>query len=90
MLHSASRNHTRAPRIITNPPVSLKEPFNFNRESPEDYSIVEKKTLKELGVDKLDFKYVDFISTLLVVVRDADNAIQSGLQPREGRLFQRE
>lgn len=66
MLHSASRNHTRAPRIITNPPVSLKEPFNFNRENPEDYSIVEKKTLKELGVDKLDFKYVDFAALTLL------------------------
>ena len=53
MMHSASRNALRIPRIITNPPVLLKEPFNFDRENPEDYSIVEKKTLKELGVDSL-------------------------------------
>ena len=31
MLHSASRNLLRTLRIITNPPVSLKEPFNYNR-----------------------------------------------------------
>lgn len=56
MLHSASKNYTRKPRIITNPPVSLKEPFNLNRENPDDFSLVELKTLKALGVDKLDFK----------------------------------
>ena len=56
MVHSASINHTRIPRIITNPPVSLKEPFNFNRDDPDEYSLVEKKTLRALGVDKLDFK----------------------------------
>ncbi|KIJ62598.1 hypothetical protein HYDPIDRAFT_157380 [Hydnomerulius pinastri MD-312] len=56
MLHSASKNHLRIPRIITNPPVSLREPFNFNRENPDDYSLVELKTLKALGVDRLDYK----------------------------------
>ncbi|KAH8114326.1 hypothetical protein DFH11DRAFT_1726837 [Phellopilus nigrolimitatus] len=56
MLHTASKNHIRNPRIITNPPVSLKEPFNFNRENPEEYSLVERKTLKEIGVDRLDFR----------------------------------
>jgi hypothetical protein len=53
MLHSASRNALRIPRIITNPPVLLKEPFKFDRENPEEYSIVEKKTLSALGVDRL-------------------------------------
>ncbi|KDR84828.1 hypothetical protein GALMADRAFT_217902 [Galerina marginata CBS 339.88] len=56
MLHSASKNHLRIPRIITNPPVSLKEPFNFNRRDPDEYSLVERKTLKALGLEKLDFK----------------------------------
>jgi len=56
MIHSASKNHLRIPRIITNPPVSLKEPFNFDREDPVDYSLVEKMTLKALGVDRYDFK----------------------------------
>jgi len=48
MLHSASRNLLRTPRIITNPPVSLKEPFKLNRADGK-YSLVEKKTLMELG-----------------------------------------
>ncbi|TFY60531.1 hypothetical protein EVJ58_g5093 [Rhodofomes roseus] len=56
MLHTASKNHLREARIITNPPVSLKEPFDFNRENPDDFSLVELKTLKALGVDRLDFK----------------------------------
>lgn len=56
MLHSASKNHTRALRVITNPPISLKEPFNFNRENPDEYSLVERKTLKALGVDRFEFK----------------------------------
>ncbi|KAH8815516.1 hypothetical protein F5884DRAFT_772660 [Xylogone sp. PMI_703] len=53
MVHSASRNSLRIPRIITNPPVSLVEPFNFNRENPDDYSLVELKTLQALGKDSL-------------------------------------
>lgn len=53
MVHSASHNSLRIPRIITNPPVSLKEPFNFDREDPKDYSLVELKTLKALGKDRL-------------------------------------
>jgi len=56
MLHSASKNHLRVPRIITNPPVSLKEPFDFDRENPAEYSLVEQKTLKALGVDRFSFK----------------------------------
>jgi hypothetical protein len=48
MLHSASRNLLREVRIITNPPVSLKEPFNYNRPDGK-YSLVEQKTLKDLG-----------------------------------------
>lgn len=50
MLHSASKNLLRHVRVITNPPVSLKEPFNFSRERKEDYSLVELKTLKDLGM----------------------------------------
>ncbi|KAJ5766090.1 uncharacterized protein N7511_003706 [Penicillium nucicola] len=48
MLHSASRNLRRDIRIITNPPVALKEPFNFNRADGK-YSLVEQKTLRDLG-----------------------------------------
>jgi hypothetical protein len=53
MLHSASVNSLRIPRIITNPPVSLNAPFNFDREDPSQYSIVERKTLQELGKNRL-------------------------------------
>ncbi|KAJ5805116.1 hypothetical protein N7474_011003 [Penicillium riverlandense] len=51
MLHSASRNLRRDIRIITNPPVALKEPFNFNRADGR-YSLVEQKTLRDLGRPK--------------------------------------
>ncbi|KAF4623510.1 hypothetical protein D9613_001664 [Agrocybe pediades] len=56
MMHSASKNHLRVPRIITNPPVSLVKPFNFDRENPDDYSLVELKTLKALGVERFPFQ----------------------------------
>lgn len=54
MLHSASKNHLREPRVIVNPPVGLREPFNLNRDDPSEYSLVERKTLKALGVDHVD------------------------------------
>ncbi|KAF5384724.1 hypothetical protein D9757_006214 [Collybiopsis confluens] len=55
MLHSASKNYIREPRVITNPPVALKKPFEFFRENENDYSLVERKTLKALGLSRLDF-----------------------------------
>jgi hypothetical protein len=58
MLHSASKNYIQAHRIITNPPVSLKSdlPFRFARDDESEYSLVEKKTLRALGVDRLEWK----------------------------------
>ncbi|KAI0366675.1 hypothetical protein BV20DRAFT_637988 [Pilatotrama ljubarskyi] len=56
MLHSASKNHLRIPRVITNPPVALREPFNFARDDRDEYSLVELKTLRALGVDRLEFR----------------------------------
>ncbi|RPD78557.1 hypothetical protein L226DRAFT_457171 [Lentinus tigrinus ALCF2SS1-7] len=53
MPHSASKNHLRIPRFITNPPVTLKEPLNLNRSDPADYSLIETKILQTLGVDSL-------------------------------------
>ncbi|KAK3720596.1 hypothetical protein LTR37_003645 [Vermiconidia calcicola] len=53
MLHSASNNKLRQLRIITNPPVSLKEPFAFDRQDESDYSVVERKTIAALGKDGL-------------------------------------
>ncbi|KZT51166.1 hypothetical protein CALCODRAFT_443460 [Calocera cornea HHB12733] len=47
--HTASRNHLRNLRVITNPHASLKEPFNFNRADPSDYSLVEQAILDRLG-----------------------------------------
>lgn len=48
ILHSVSRNLPRRPRVILNPPVSLKEPFQLNRPDGR-YHQVEMKTLSELG-----------------------------------------
>lgn len=56
MYHSASMNYLREARVITNPPVAVREPFNFARDDPEEYSLVELKTLKALGVDRFEFK----------------------------------
>ncbi|KAK4192007.1 ribonucleoside-diphosphate reductase large subunit [Podospora australis] len=53
MLHAPSDNSLRRVRIITNPPVSLNEPFNFNREDG-NYSLVEQVTLKKLGKERLE------------------------------------
>ncbi|KAJ7624728.1 hypothetical protein FB45DRAFT_924100 [Roridomyces roridus] len=47
MVHSATKNVTRIPRVITNPPVSLKAPFHLS--GGGEYSLVEQKTLRELG-----------------------------------------
>lgn len=52
-LHSASKNGLRAPRIITNPPIHLNAPFNFSRENPAEYSLVELKTIHDIGEEKL-------------------------------------
>ncbi|KAI1794753.1 hypothetical protein LXA43DRAFT_994087 [Ganoderma leucocontextum] len=55
MMHSASENHLRVPRVITNPRVELRAPFCFARDDPDEYSLVERKTLRALGVDRLEF-----------------------------------
>ena len=56
MLHASSQNTIKQPRFMTNPPVVLKEPMNLNRESPEDFSLLERATLHYLGVERLDFQ----------------------------------
>ncbi|KAK5990115.1 hypothetical protein PT974_08381 [Cladobotryum mycophilum] len=53
MLHTVSTNPRRLPRIITNPPVSLREPFRFNR-ADGNYTLVEQATLRALGQDRLE------------------------------------
>ncbi|MDE2729374.1 MAG: hypothetical protein OXI19_15220, partial [Gemmatimonadota bacterium] len=56
ILHSASRNLSGRARFITNPPVALKEPMDYNRDDPEDFSPVERAVLSGLGRERLDFK----------------------------------
>jgi len=56
MLHASSNNHSKTVRFMTNPPVVLKEPMNFNRTNPEDFSLIELATLHGLGVDRYDFR----------------------------------
>lgn len=53
MPHSASKNYRRIPRFITNPPITLKEPLNFDRADLRDYSLCELKILRTLGVASL-------------------------------------
>ncbi|KAF2153689.1 hypothetical protein K461DRAFT_292405 [Myriangium duriaei CBS 260.36] len=53
MLHGASNNALRIPRVITNPPIALKKPFDFDRKNIKDFSIVERKTLRDLGKENL-------------------------------------
>ncbi|KAJ5719179.1 hypothetical protein N7493_007634 [Penicillium malachiteum] len=53
MVHSQSVNSLRIPRIITNPPVSLNKPFKFDRKDASRFSIIERKTLQDLGKDRL-------------------------------------
>jgi hypothetical protein len=54
-LHATSQNVLGVSRIITNPALGLREPMNFNRPDPEEFSLVEKAILRALGVDRLDF-----------------------------------
>jgi hypothetical protein len=56
MLHAASQNHSGRPRFLTNPPIQLAEPMNFNRENPDDFSLVEQAVLRALGVERLDYR----------------------------------
>ena len=49
MLHSASPNTLRLPRVITNPPVGLRSPFVYKRDDVREYSVVERATLRALG-----------------------------------------
>jgi hypothetical protein len=56
ILHTSSQNHLGIPRFLTNPPIALNEPMNFQRANPADFSPVERAVLHGLGVEKLDFQ----------------------------------
>ena len=55
MLHASSNNHSRTVRFMTNPPVVLKDPLNFNRANRDEFSLIELATLHGLGVRALRF-----------------------------------
>jgi hypothetical protein len=56
MLHASSQNVLGVPRFMTNPPIVLKEPLNYNRANPAEFSLLERATLHYLGVERLDFR----------------------------------
>lgn len=56
MLHATSQNVIKHGRIITNPPITLREPLRFDRDSAADFSAVEAAVLRGLGVDRYDFR----------------------------------
>lgn len=55
MLHAVSQNVRRIARVIANPIIHFREPMNFNRENADEFSLVERATLRHLGVERLDF-----------------------------------
>jgi len=56
MLHTFSRNCTPIPSFITHASIPLQQPMNFNRENPDEFSLVEQVILNALNVDRLAFK----------------------------------
>lgn len=54
-LHTASQNVLGVARLITNPPLALREPMAFSRPDPQDFSLVERAVLRALAADRLDF-----------------------------------
>ena len=56
MLHAYSQNHRGTARLITNPPIALKEPMRFDRDDPAEHSPVERAVLRALGVERLDYR----------------------------------
>ncbi|WP_432522661.1 hypothetical protein [Kineococcus sp. SYSU DK006] len=55
MLHATSQNVLRAQRLITNPPIALREPMDFDRADASQSSPVERAVLRGLGVDRFAF-----------------------------------
>ena len=56
MLHATSQNVIQHGRLITNPPIALREPMRFNRKDSAEFSAVETAVLRALGVDRFDFQ----------------------------------
>jgi hypothetical protein len=55
MLHSWSINASDRARFIINPPVKLREPMCFSRDSASEHSPVERAVLRALGVERYEF-----------------------------------
>jgi hypothetical protein len=56
MLHATSQNVIKHGRLITNPPIALRQPMHFDRTRPSEHSPVERAALYALGVDRFDFQ----------------------------------
>jgi hypothetical protein len=56
VLHATSQNVLRAQRLITNPPLSLREPMDLDRDDPTASSPVERAVLRGLGVERFAFR----------------------------------
>jgi hypothetical protein len=55
-LHASSRNHAGRARLMSNPPIVLREPMNLNRSDAADFSLLERATLRALGEDRIEFR----------------------------------
>ena len=55
VLHAVSQNVVGKARLITNPPLSLNAPMQFDRPDPADLSPVERGVLRGLAVDRYAF-----------------------------------
>lgn len=56
MLHATSQNVIKHARLITNPPIALREPMRFDRDDPREFSAVERAVLRGLGVQRYEFR----------------------------------
>jgi hypothetical protein len=56
MLHATSQNVIRHGRLITNPPVTLREPLQLDRADPGEHSPVERGVLHGLGVERFEVR----------------------------------
>jgi hypothetical protein len=56
LLHATSQNVLRVARFISNPPLALKAPLNFDRPDPSDHSLVELAVLRGLGTERLPYR----------------------------------
>jgi len=56
MLHATSQNVIKHGRLITNPPIALRQPMKFDRQDAASFSAVELAVLRGLGVDHFSFE----------------------------------